>query len=46
MRAAQKRETSQNYVDAQAVKPSVIAAETVRNHTGRHIGSCANLSNL
>ena len=32
--------------DAQAVKTSVIAAEIARNHTGLHIGSCANLSNL
>ena len=43
---AQKRETRQNYVDAQAVKTSVIVAEIVRNHTGPRISSCAKLSNL
>ena len=46
MHAAQKRETRQTYVDAQAVKTSFIAAEIVRNHTGPHISSCAKLSIL
>ena len=46
MRAAQKREIRLNYLDAQSVKPSAIAAKIVRNHTGARIGSCANLSYL
>ena len=46
MRVAQKRETRLNYVDAQAVKPSAIAAEIVGNHTGHRKGSSENLSNL
>ena len=46
MRVAQKRETRLNYVDAQAVKPSAIVAEIVKNHIGHRIRSSANLSNL
>ena len=45
MRDARKRETRLNYVVAQAVKPSAIAAEIVRNHTG-HRELCKSIQSL